>query len=140
MALFTIDRKEIRRLPHAKDFEAVVKRLGDERADEVREYLDDLIDRRPPDPKTGRRTFSSSYLGFDLSPWPKPLSYLYRVAKEIEGGEHADERAVQDRAALIFGLFIWECVMQRDEEWVMYDPNLPRDPNREIIGKTYFEQ
>ena len=128
MALFTIDRKEIRTLPHAKDFEVVVKRLGDERADEVREYLDDLIDRRPRDPKTGRRTFSSSYLGSELSPWPKPLSYLYKVAKEIEGGELANERAVQDRAALIFGLFIWECVMRRDEEWVMYDPNLPAIP------------
>jgi hypothetical protein len=31
--------------------------------------------------------------------------------------------------------------MNRSERWVFYDPNLSaNDPNREIIGKTYFEQ
>jgi hypothetical protein len=41
----------------------------------------------------------------------------------------------------MFGLFVWECIMNRDEEWVFYDPNLtPNDPNREITGKVYFER
>ena len=31
--------------------------------------------------------------------------------------------------------------MNRDEEWVFYDPNLSnRDPNGEITGKVYFER
>jgi hypothetical protein len=48
---------------------------------------------------------------------------------------------VQQRAALIFGLFVWECVMRRGESWVFYDPNLSsRDPNPEVTGKVYFER
>ncbi len=138
--LLTIDRKPIHRVPHASDFASVLRRLGEQRADEVRVHLQGEIDRLPLDPKTGRRTFSSSHLGSKLSPWPKPLSHLYHVAREIEG-ERADEQAVQDRGALLFGLFIWECIMNRDEEWVVYDPNLSaHDPNREITGKVYFEQ
>ena len=72
---------------------------------------------------------------------PGAWSHLYHVAREIEGGRDAEEQEVQDRAALIFGLFVWECIMLRDEEWMVYDPNLSsRDPNREITGKVYFEQ
>ena len=56
-------------------------------------------------------------------------------------GEAADEQDVQDRAALNFGLFVWECIVNREESWVFYDPNLgSRDPNREITGKVYFER
>ena len=41
---------------------------------------------------------------------------------------------------LIFGLFVWESIMDRDEKWIFYDPNLSStDPNREITGKVYFE-
>jgi len=48
---------------------------------------------------------------------------------------------VEERAALIFGLFVWESVMQRGENWVFYDPNLSlTDPNREVTGKVYFER
>ena len=55
-------------------------------------------------------------------------------------GDAADEREVQEQAGLIFGLFVWECVMNRDELWTFYDPNLSsRDPNKEITGKVYFE-
>ena len=56
-------------------------------------------------------------------------------------GPSAAEQDVQDRAALIFGLFTWECIMNRDDRWAFYDPNLsPTDPNREIIGKVHFER
>jgi len=56
-------------------------------------------------------------------------------------GEAADEQDVQDRAALNFGLFVWECIVNREESWVFYDPNLgSRDPNREITGKVDFER
>ena len=31
--------------------------------------------------------------------------------------------------------------MKRKEDWRFYDPNLGKnDPNREPIGKTYFEE
>jgi hypothetical protein len=93
-----------------------------------------------PDAQTGYRTFSSSILGSRLSPWPYPLAHLYDVAWEILG-ESAEEQDVQDRAALIFGLLVWECIMNRDEKWTFYDPNLSStDPNREIMGKVYFER
>jgi hypothetical protein len=65
---------------------------------------------------------------------------LSDIAREILG-EAAEERDVQDRAALIFGLFVWECIINRDERWMFYDPNLSSgDPNREITGKVYFER
>lgn len=138
--LKTLDNKEISRLPHAKDFAAVVRRLGAQRTTEVQEYLDLTIDALPPDKDTGKRKFNSSHLGSALSPWQHPLLHLYDVARELEGA-HAQEQDVQDRAGLLFGLFVWERIMNRDEEWVVYDPNLSsRDPNREITGKVYFEQ
>lgn len=32
-------------------------------------------------------------------------------------------------------------MVNRDEQWVFYDPNLSgHDPNREITGKVYFER
>jgi hypothetical protein len=102
--------------------------------------LDQIIDGIEVNVQTGRRTFSSSILGSQLTPWKKPLASLYDVSREILG-QDTEERFVQDRAALIFGLFVWECIMNRDEEWVFYDPNLSsKDPNREVTGKVYFEQ
>ena len=138
--LKSIDGSRINRIPHREDFDAVARRLGVDRIEAVRAYLDRIIDEIERDNETGRRTFSSSFLGSQLTPWPQPLASLYDVSREILG-QDTEERHVQDRAALIFGLFIWECIMNRDEEWVFYDPNLStNDPNREITGKVYFEQ
>ena len=117
----------------------VQRRLGEERSLAVRTDLDRIIDNLPPDAQTGRRTFNSSILGSNLSPWPYPLSHLYNVAKEILG-DTVEDQEIEDRAGLYFGLFVWACIMNRNEEWIFYDPNLSsRDPNREITGKTYFE-
>jgi len=138
--LRTLDGDDIRRVPHTSDFEAVQRHLGTERTEAVRADLNRIVDEMTPDSQTGRRTFSSSFLGSKLTPWPYPLAHLYDVAREILG-QSGDEQEVQDRAALIFGLFVWECIMNRDEDWVFYDPNLStRDPNREITGKVYFER
>ena len=71
---------------------------------------------------------------------PRWRRYDANVAWEILGPSAA-EQDVQDRAALIFGLFTWECIMNRDDRWAFYDPNLsPTDPNREIIGKVHLER
>ena len=139
--LKTLDDKEISRLPHAKDLAAVVRRLGAQRTTEVQEYLDRTIDALPPDKDTGKRKFNSAYLGSALSPWQYPLLHLYDVARELEGA-HAQDQTVTDRSGLLFGLFVWERMMERrDEEWVVYDPNLSsHDQNRESTGKVYFEQ
>ena len=138
--LKTLDGKTISRVPHARDFNAVCRRLGPERLEAVRAHLNRIVDEMAPDSQSSRRTFSSSFLGSKLAPWPHPLAHLYYVAREILG-QDTEEPEVQDRAALIFGLFVWECIMNRNEEWVFYDPNLStRDPNREITGKVYFER
>ena len=137
--LFTIDGKQINRVPHRKDFDAVLHMLGDMRAEEVRAGLVKIIDEREPDAERGTRTFSSSFLGSELSPWPYPLKHLYDIAWEMEG-DSAPAEIVETRAGLIFGLFVWESIMDREERWVFYDPNLSSDdPNREITGKVYFE-
>lgn len=137
--LFTIDGNEITKVPHRTDFDAVLRMLGDERAEEVRRGLVEIIDGLEPDADRGTRTFSSSHLGSKLTPWAYPLQHLYDISWDIEGQSASDE-VVEARAALIFGLFVWESIMQRDEKWVFYDPNLSStDPNREITGKVYFE-
>jgi hypothetical protein len=137
--LKAIDGKRITTIPHRKDFEAVGRRLGTERAAQVRAELNRIVDQMKPDLGTGGRTFSSSFLGSELTPWQPPLEYLYNVSREMLGNS-ADEQDVQDRAALTFGLFVWDCMMNREEEWMFYDPNLSfNDPNREITGKVYFE-
>ena len=129
----------ITRVPHEESFRAVKQMLGDDRVREVREGLNAIVDEMKPNAETGLRTFSSSYLGSNLSPWPYPLAHLHDVAKEIDGGSSADEH-VKHQAALYFGLFVWECIMHRKEHWIFYDPNLSSsDPNKEIIGKSYFE-
>lgn len=138
--LSTLDGKRIETVAHAKMFEIVVAQLGPTRTSQVRAALQQIVDEMAPDRRTGQRQFSSSHLGSALTPWPQPLSHLYDVAWELEGSA-ADEDHIQERAALIFGQFVWECIMERDEEWVFYDPNLsPNDPNREITGKVYFER
>lgn len=138
--LMNIKDEEIRRLPHAKEYALVIAQLGTARADAVRRFLNDVIDNVPPDKKTGKRTFNSSHMGSRLSPWPAPLVFLYDVTREMFG-PNADEEEVQGRSGMLFGLFVWEIIMNRDDEWVFWDPNLdPRDPNREAAGKVYFER
>ncbi len=138
--LETIDGNRIRHIAREANFRTLEQQLGETRCEEVREELNRIIDEMTPAENTGLRTFSSSYLGSNLSPWRHPLSHLYDVAWEIEGENAADEH-VEHQAALFFGLFIWECIMNREELWVFYDPNLSAtDPNREITGKVYFER
>ncbi len=138
--LQTIDEKPISRVPHPEDFNAFCGLLGAERLEAVRTGLDSLIDEMHPDADTGCRTFSSSSLGSALTPWRYPIAHLYDIAREMLG-EATDEHEVQEQSGLIFGLLVWECVMNRDELWAFYDPNLSsRDPNREITGKVYFER
>ena len=136
--LSSIDRKTVKQVPHWEEFEMVKRRLG-KRLPAIYDELNRIIDKMENDSGTGHRSFSSSFLGSKLEPWQPPISSLYDVAKEILG-ETAEEQDVEDRAALIFGLFVWDCIMKRDENWVFYDPNLSGlDPNREITGKVYFE-
>lgn len=135
-----VSGKPLTRVPHGEAFAAYLRRLGTDRTDEVRLALNELIDGLEPDGETQKRTFNTSHLGSKITPWPYPIAHLYDVAGEILG-PNATEDEIEEEAALMFGLFMWECVIGRDEEWVVWDPNLnSRDPNREIIGKTYFEQ
>lgn len=137
--LYTLDDKQITKVPHPGSFAAAIKELGAVRVSEVRSELNSIVDKMIPD-KNGSRTFSSSFLGSQLSPWPPPISHLYFVARVFEG-QNPDNKKVEDRAALLFGLFIWECIIKRPEKWVFWDPNLSgHDPNREITGKVYFER
>ena len=138
--LETLEGRSITSVPHRPDFDALLHRLGTITANAIREYLDGIIDKLPADAKTGLRTFNSSQLGSNLSPWQEPLARLYLQSWEFLGQE-AREEDVQDRAALWFGLFVWERIMERDELWTFYDPNLSAtDPNRDPTGKVYFER
>jgi hypothetical protein len=139
--LFTIDGKPIRDVPRARAeyFRAVKNWLGDNRTQEVQAEFDWIIDELPPDPGTGKRTFNSSYLGSNLSPWEHPLALLYEAATHMAGAA-ASEQEIQEQSGFSFGLFAWECIIQRDEEWALYNPNLPGDVNSDVMGKVYFER
>ena len=137
--LFSSDGKQIKSVPNAAEFERAVRLLGENRTKAIRLALDRLIDEMPPDKKTGVRTFSTSEVASQLQPWPYPLAGLYDIALEIEGKE-AIGRQVYDRAWLILGLFMWECIMGRKEKWVIPDQgSIASDPLRGITEKVYIE-
>jgi hypothetical protein len=139
--LENLEGKRMMGVPHRDDFDALLGRLGTPTVNAIREYLDGIIDNLAPS-NNGLRTFSSSQLGSDLSPWPEPLAQLYQDAWEFLGDDARDQD-VEDRAALWFGLMVWERIIDRDEMWTFYDPNLSgnaADPNREPLGKVYFER
>ncbi len=137
--LETLEGKQVTRVPHRADFDALIARLGAPTAEAIHDYLDSVIDNLPVR-DNGLRTFGSSQLGHDLTPWPEPLDRLYHHAWEFLGDD-AREDDVQLQAALWFGLFVWQRIMERDESWVFYNPNLSAtDPNREPLGKVYFER
>jgi hypothetical protein len=139
--LFTIDDKPIEDIPRSRVeyFRAVTNWLGDHRTREVQAEFDRIIDELPRDAGTGKRTFSSSFLGSNLSPWAHPLALLYEAATEMASAD-ASEQEIQEQSGYSFGLFAWECIMNRDERWVVYNPNLPGDVNNDVMGKVYFER
>jgi hypothetical protein len=139
--LFTMDGKRITEIPRSRMeyFQAVKDTLGDTRTQEVRMEFNRLIDDLTADAHSGARTFNSSYLGSSLSPWKYPLAHLSDAAAEM-AGHNTPEDEVREKSGFSFGLFVWECIMERDEEWAFYEPNLPGDSNREITGKVYFER
>ena len=139
--LFTVDGKRVTEIPRARAeyFRAVKQFLGNDRTRELQAELNRLIDIMVPDEQTGMRTFSSSHLGSKLTPWPYPLAHLYDAAAQM-AGNNTPEHEIQEQSGFSFGLFVWECMMARDENWDFYDPNVPGDPNKEITGKVYFER
>ena len=137
--LFTPDGKQIKRVPDAAEFKRAIRLLGASRTEGIRRALNRLIAEMPPDKKIGARTFSTSQVASQLEPWPYPLAGLYDIALEIEGND-AIGRQVYDRAGLIFGLFVLECIMARKERWVLQDQGAgPSGPNQEIMGAIYQE-
>jgi hypothetical protein len=138
--LFSADGKQIKSIPNAAEFERAVGLLGENRTKAIRLALNRLIDEMPLDKKTGARTFSTSQVASQLQPWPYPLAGLYDIALEIEGKE-AIGRQIYDRAWLILGLFMWECIMGRKETWMISDQaSIASDPIRCITERVYLEQ
>jgi hypothetical protein len=139
--LFSVDGERISEIPAKRRafLNGVIRDLGPERTEQVRSELNRLINELRPVDHTGRRTVNASYLGSDLTPWPPPPSHLYEVAT-ITAAENTPEEEIQEQASFSFGLLLWECMINRDDSWTVYDPNLRGDPNREVIGKTYYER
>jgi hypothetical protein len=139
--LFSIDGERIFEIPPKRRafLNSVSHDLGQERTEEVRAELNRLIDGLRPQDQTGHRTVNASYLGSDLTPWPYPLAHLYDIAMTM-AAENTPEEEIQEQASFSFGLLLWECMINREDCWTVYDPNLRGDPNREVIGKTYYER
>ena len=84
--LETLDGKPVTRVPHRADFDALIARLGAPTAEAIHDYLDSVIDNLPVR-DNGLRTFGSSQLGHDLTPWPEPLDRIYHHAWEFLGDD-----------------------------------------------------
>jgi hypothetical protein len=136
--LFDLNDKQMIQVPHREDFDRLLKQLGPRRVEEVRGDLHQRIFNYPPDLKTGLRVINSSWWGSELEPWPAPLDHLYLVARELEGCTHDQElsddaeKAIQAKAALCWGLFLWEAMIDRPEKWRFCS-------TEGVLGKTYFE-
>ncbi len=139
--LFSVDGERISEIPAKRRafLNNVTQDLGPEKTEQVRLELNRLIDNLRPQDHTGRRTVNTTYLGSELTPWLPPLSHLYDVAAAV-AAENTLEDEIQEQASFSFGLLLWECMIDRDDCWTVYDPNLRGDTNREIIGKTYYER
>ena len=138
--LSSADGKQIKSVPNDVEFERAVRLLGENRTKAIRLALNRLIDEMPADKKTGARAFSTAQVASQLQPWPYPLAGLYDIALEIEGKE-AIGRQVYDRAWLILGLFMWECIMGRKETWMISaQGSIASDPIRGITERVYIEQ
>jgi hypothetical protein len=139
--LFAIDGKPITEIPRTRTdyFRAVKNTLGPNRTQEVQAEFDRMVDELPPDERSGKRTLNSSFLGSSLSPWHYPLGYLYDAAVQTAGG-NTPEDEIKHQSGFSFGLFAWECIINRGEAWTLYNPNLPGDRNNDVMGKIYFEQ
>jgi hypothetical protein len=135
-----LDGKLIEKVPYKDIFKSILDRLGTDRSKEIRYNLNRIIDELPTDKNTGYRKFNTTWLGSHLGNWSDHgIGAIYDVAREILGPT-ADNEETEARAALIFGQFIPECLISRNERWIQYDPNIAyNDPSKEIIGKSYFE-
>jgi hypothetical protein len=136
--LFDLNGKHMTQVPHHDDFERIVKKLGPQRVEELRAHIQKLIDDYPPVAKSTRRMINSSWWGSEMEPWPPPLDHLYLVARELENFTHDEtlssdvEDAVQEKAGMYWGLFLWEAMIQRPERWYFYS-------SEGVLGKTYIE-
>jgi hypothetical protein len=52
----------------------------------------------------------------------------------------ASEEEIQKQSGYSFGLFVWDRIINREERWTLYNPNLPGDVNDDVMGKVYFER
>jgi hypothetical protein len=132
--------KKITTVPYNRDFQAILKKLGPKRANDIRQNLNKIIDEYPKDTK-GMRHFNTSWLGSKLGSWREHgIGAIYDVAKEILGLPD-DNPLIEERAALIFGQFIIDCLINRNDDWFQYRPNIDHnDQNHEVIGKSYFDR
>jgi hypothetical protein len=138
--LYSIDGKHITTVPHSQEWNTLLAELGAANDTAIRQFLNALIDAMPPALDTGLRTFNSSYLGSSLSPWPAPLVEIYHAARRIRGSR-ATEDDVQDYSGQLFGLMMWQIMIDRHDSWHFYSEKADlRDASHVRLGKVYFEQ
>ena len=137
--LFSLEGDQIAEIPRARQafFDAVLLELGQDRVEEVRSEFNRLIDNLQPE-RNGLRAFRTTFVGSSLTPWQGPLAHLYDAAARMF--VDAAQEEIEEQSGFMFGLFAWECFIVRADHWVVYDPNLRGDPNRDILGKEYFER
>jgi hypothetical protein len=128
MPLFSIDGDEMTRVPHDDQFNDWKSRLSTSEIDAIHNEFDALIDRKL---SSGEEILTSSWM-------PKEL--CHGDGQEWDGTPFQViwEKACRqnwDHTGWCFGLFLWEHMMNRDEDWCFY-----KSGDDEIRGTTYFRR
>lgn len=120
MTIYNIEPlKEIKKIPHQKEFDRWIQRLTTKEIEAIREELNRIID---SDDKNEVHT--SSWI-----PGPDWTGTVYEPIYSTAC------RCNQTYAGLCFGLFVWEAFMNHHADWAFGRYKID---GQQIAGLTYF--
>lgn len=123
MTLFDIETsKEIKRVPFAREFEAVKNRLSDEEFDAIVRRINELIEESIT--RSGKEIATAGWLpGRDWTGTVFEPIYTKGTARNY------------DLSARWFGLAVWYAIMRHPQEW---GSGRYKVGDRDIGSRTYF--
>lgn len=128
MPLFSIDGDEMTTVPHEDQFEGWKSRLTAQEIDAIHNEFDGLINRKL---SSAEEILTSSWMPKELCHddghewYGTPFFVIWEKSC----------RQNWEQTGWCFGLFLWEHMMNRDEDWCFY-----KSGDDEIRGTTYFRR
>jgi hypothetical protein len=129
MLLYSIDGVEMTRVPHNDQFDEWQSRLSSQEIEAIHNEFDHMLDRKL---SSGQEILTSSWIPKELChddghEWfGTPFQVIWEKACR-QNWEHT---------GWCFGLFLWDHMMKRGEDWCFYKSGGDDD----IRGTTYFRR